>query len=108
MTRCLISRLSRLVAVMLGRLEMPIDQAIEMFNKIMGRVFSSKNRNAISRSKTLRSEAMQLVWDEIGNGNDILLNEDLSCQMSVVSLNTFIRPELKLLSDSSVPEILAT
>lgn len=68
---------NRIIALMVGRLEMDIDVAIGKAYRLLGRVFSpsEETETAEGRSAVLEEELKTLVEEELGNREAMLLAE---------------------------------
>lgn len=74
-------KLSRIIALLLGRLGMSIDAAIGIFRDIMEKVFASGISDPARRTSILQDNIKQLLLARTGKPDELLIKDDLDCQV---------------------------
>lgn len=73
----------RIIALLLGRLELSVEDALECFNYLMERILQPHHVTPETRSLVLEHAMKQLVWQETGDANERLLHEETLCHVLV-------------------------
>lgn len=105
--------ISSLIALMLGRLRMEIDEAIQKYTELVSTTFVPSQDSAVDGgaqydTELLEAKLKEMIADTGGSDTTALLTEDPShCRVCVLLLNLRHKNRLTKVLDSSVLVILA-